>query len=223
MRRRRPILPRVGLSFAALSSTMTAALACKTCGQAHEPQPLGAGMAAYCTRCGAVLARHTPHGLDRTAAFALAALFLYIPANAFPVLELRLYGMTSDNTVWQGVTALWSAHQPFIAIIVFLASIAISLLKIIGLLFLVLTSKLRWTRFQLARTRLYRFIDAIGRWAMLDVFVLAVLVSLVKLQQLATIVPGPGIFAFACVVVLTLFASYSFDPQTIWDGEELTS
>lgn len=133
---------------------------------------------------------------------------------------MDLYGARSVNTVWGGVVALYQDGDFLVAAIVFLASIAVPLLKLAGLFLLVGLSWCHVRRFPRARTRLYQFIDMIGRWAMLDVFVLAVLVSLVKLHRLATIEPGRGALAFAAVVVLTILASASYDPQLIWENEQ---
>src|SRR5205814_6750715 len=108
-----------------------------------------------------------------TVAFSLAALLLYLPANVFPILRLNLYGATSENTVWQGCVRFYEEGDYFIASLVFLASIVVPLLKIVGLLFLSLSVRLRWARWKTARVRLYLVVDSIGRWAMLDVFVMA--------------------------------------------------
>ena len=151
---------------------------------------LAPGEVARCVRCHSVLTRHAPHTLHRTAALSLAALALYFPANAFPILILKLHGHTSVNTVWTGVTRLWADNDYFISIIVFLASMLIPFLKLIGLFALVVSTRFHWSGLRLARTWMFKLIEGIGRWAMLDVFVLAVLVSLVKLQGLATILPG---------------------------------
>jgi paraquat-inducible protein A len=126
----------------------------------------------------------------------------------------------SESTVWDGVVLLAQSRQWFVAIVVFLASIVIPLLKLAGLFFLTVTSRLETRRWLRTRTRLYRFIDVIGPWAMLDVFLLAILVALVKLGQFATVLPGPGLIAFTCVVVLTILASASFDPHLIWRRAE---
>lgn len=197
---------------------MSAMVACRICGQVHQldgNRP-GPGMVALCVRCGSAIERRTAGSLHLTAAFSLAALLLYLPANLFPILHLNLYGATQDNTIWSGCVRFWESGDYVIAAIVFLASIFIPLLKLLGLFFLVMTTRLRWARGRLVRTWIYRVIESIGRWAMLDVFVLAILVSLVKLRSLATIIPGPGALAFGLVVVFTLFASASFDPQLIW-------
>jgi paraquat-inducible protein A len=196
-------------------------IACRTCGLVHTVEPLAPGTVATCRRCGSRLTRRTPGALHITAALSLAALILYIPANIYPILELNMYGATSENTVWDGCVRLFKDGDYIIAVIVFLASILIPLLKLLGLFFLVGTAEFRMKRWKSPRTWVYRVIEVIGRWAMLDVFVLAVLVSLVKLQRLATIIPGPGLFAFALVVVLTILASAAFDPQLIWNEPEL--
>jgi paraquat-inducible protein A len=193
---------------------------CRMCGQVHALEPLRSGMVARCVRCGALLMRRTPYSLHLTAAFALSALILYVPANIFPILRMQLYGATSENTVWSGCVRLYEDGDYVVALIVFLASILVPILKLLGLFFLVSSKKLNITRWKLQRTWIYRFIDAIGRWAMLDVFVLAILVSLVKLRSLATVVPGKGLLAFTGVAVLTVLATASFDPQMIWHDEE---
>jgi len=158
------------------------------------------------------------NSLQRTAALSFAALVLYVPANIYPILRMQFYGAYSESTVWDGCARLFQDGMWFIAIIVFLASILIPLFKLLGLFFLVTTA--RSNRWQRERTRIYQFIDVIGPWAMLDVFLLAILVAVVKLEQLATVLPGPGIVAFASVVILTILASQSFDTRLIWDDAE---
>ena len=197
-----------------------AVLACETCGLTQRVGPLDAGTVAECIRCGSAVASRSVLGVDVTAALTLAALVLYIPANIYPILSMNMYGNYTENTVWDGVISLWQYDQYFIAIVVFLASIVIPLLKLIGLFFLVASVKWGKGRRLRGRTRIYKFIDAIGPWAMLDVFLLAILVALVKLGDIARVVPGPGLLAFTCVVVLTILASQSFDPRLIWNRNE---
>jgi paraquat-inducible protein A len=197
-----------------------AIICCKICGQGHVMGRLKPGSVAICRRCGSPIERRVRGSLHLTAALSLAALILYVPANIFPILHMEIYGAATDNTVWSGVKVLAQDGDWVIAIIVFLASIFIPLLKLLGLFILTSTTLLRWEGGRLWRTRVYRVIEAVGRWAMLDVFVLAILVSLVKLEKMATIIPGKGLFAFAFVVVLTILASASFDPQLIWNEPE---
>jgi paraquat-inducible protein A len=206
-----------------MSVPSTDVIACDTCGQVHQMLPLPVGRVAICVRCGARMARHTRNSIHLTAALALAALILYLPANYFPILRMDLYGAHSENTIWDGCKRLWQTDDQFVAVIVFLASIVIPLLKLGALFYLVIATKLFGSRGRHIRTWVYRVIEAIGRWSMLDVFVLAILVSLVKLQKLATIIPGRGAAAFACVVILTTLASQCFDPQTIWMDRETQS
>jgi paraquat-inducible protein A len=141
----------------------------------------------------------------------------YLPANIYPILQMELYGAHSENTVLDGCVALFQHGERLVAVIVFLASILIPFLKLLGLFYLVITTRFASRRRRLERTWIYRLIDVIGPWAMLDVFLLAILVALVKLGELATVRPGPGLFAFAAVVVLTILATTSFDPSQIWE------
>jgi paraquat-inducible protein A len=182
--------------------------------------PVGPGSVASCVRCGSAIRRRTRSGLHRTAALSVAALALYVPANLLPILRMERYGIVSENTVWDASALLFEDGDYPIAVVVFAASILVPLLKLLGLFFLVFTTRLGWAGGRMGRTWVYRVIEKVGPWAMLDVFVIAVLVSLVKLQRLATVVPGPGAIAFTGVVVFTLMASASFDPQLIWEKEE---
>ena len=192
-------------------------LACETCGLTQRVEPLAPGMSAECIRCGATVATRPAGGGDLTLALTIAALVLYIPANIYPILSMNLYGAYNDNTVWDGVVSLMQHDEYFVAAIVFLASIVIPLLKLLGLSFLVASVKWGKGRRLRTRTHIFKFIDAVGPWAMLDVFLLAVLVALVKLGDLARVIPGPGLVAFTCVVVLTMLASQSFDSRIIWE------
>jgi paraquat-inducible protein A len=189
-------------------------IACKTCGLLQRMEELPADYRAECARCGEVLARTSTNSRARTAAFALAALFLYVPANIYPIMIMEYMGRHTENTVWGGVQALYEDRMWYVAAIVFAASILIPLLKLMGLFFLVTFNGPRWFRI---RTWLYRTICHVGPWAMLDVFLLAILVALIRFGRFATVIPGVGIYAFVSVVGLTLLASSSFDPQTIWN------
>lgn len=190
---------------------------CDTCGLVQEVGGLAPGSVAECVRCGSFLGgRSSVRSLEMTAALSLAALILYVPANIYPIMKMHLYGGYSESTVWDGIVLLMKNDQWFVAVVVFLASMVIPLVKLAGLFALVLTARLRLGRRLRSRTQLYKFIDAIGPWAMLDVFLLAVLIALVKLNTWATVLPGPGLLAFTAVVVLTMLASAAFDPKLIW-------
>jgi paraquat-inducible protein A len=202
------------------TSSDTTVAYCHVCGQTHSMPPLEPGTVALCACCGSKLSRRARGSLHLTAALSLAALILYVPANVFPILRIEIYGARTENTVWQGCQRLYHDGDWFIAAVVFLASIFVPLVKLLGLFMLVFTSWLHLRSGKQWRMWTFKFIDTIGRWAMLDVFVVAVLVSLVKLRRLATIMPGKGLFAFCCVVVLTLLASACFDPRLISNHSE---
>jgi paraquat-inducible protein A len=190
-------------------------ICCKTCGLVQQIEGGVSSVDLECPRCGEILRHHSRAGRTYTAAFALAALFLYVPANIYPIITMQYLGRETENTVWGGVQALYFDNMWPIALLVFCTSILIPFLKLAGLLFLVLNRGARWQRF---RTLLYKVIAYIGPWAMLDVFLLAVMVGVIRFGRFATVVSGPGIIAFASVVVLTMLASASFDPHLIWNA-----
>ena len=195
-------------------------VACDTCGLVQRVEGLGHGWVAQCARCDAFLMASRDEGrLHLFAALALAALVLYVPANLYPILHMSAYGAYSESTVWDGTRGLLENNEWFVGIVVLVASIVVPLLKIAGLFFLVAAAKFRLGRRLRSQTSLYKVIDLIGPWAMLDVFLLAILVALVKLNDLATVVPGPGLAPFTAMVVLTLLASAAFDPKLIWDRD----
>lgn len=156
--------------------------------------------------------------MQRTLAFSIAALILFIPANILPILSMSKLGYKTESTIWSGTVKLWNDGTQGIAILVLLCSIVIPLAKIFGLFFLCLTWK---TRSSKSTAYIARLVEVIGRWSMLDVFLVAILVALVKLGTIATIRPEPGIIAFAGVVVLTMFASANFDARLLWNTQDI--
>ena len=202
---------------------MDTIIACRICGLVQRVEELRPALAAECCRCGFTITKRTVNSLGRTGALSLAALMFYVPANLYPILRMEYYGAYSESTVWDGCVRLFQSGQWFVAGVVFFASILIPLLKLLGLFFLVGATKCKSTRHRRERAWVCRIIEVIGPWAMLDVFLLAVLVALVKLDQLVTIMPGPGLLAFTSVVVLTILASTSFDPKLIWKEAGETS
>lgn len=195
-----------------------ALVACDTCGLVQRVAPLPRGMVAQCARCESFLhGRPEPGRLHVTAALSLAALVLYVPANLYPILRMTAYGTYSQSTVWDGSMELIRSDEWLVGIVVFAASVVVPLIKIAALLFLVIATRFHLGRRRREQARLYKIIELIGPWAMLDVFLLAILVALVQLNDLATVLPGPGLAAFTAMVVLTTLASSSFDPRLLWD------
>jgi len=173
-----------------------------------------------CTRCGDHVHFRKPGSIARTWALLITAMILYIPANVLPMMHTSsLFGSQSD-TIMSGVVYFWTSGSWYLALIIFFASIMVPMLKMIALVLLLVTTQRR-SRWQLQqRTKLYRVVEFVGRWSMLDIYVVAVIVALVQLQALATITPGPGAIAFGAVVVLTMFAAMAFDPRLMWDPLE---
>ena len=193
-------------------------LICQACGQHSKPAP---GVhESKCPRCGAPLRLRKTESVSRTWALLIAAAILYIPAHVLPILETTSLFDSQTDTILSGIVFLWTTGSWLLAVVVFIASIMVPLLKLIAVTLLVISvqRRSRWRPDQ--RARLYRLAEFIGRWSMLDIFVVAILVTLVQLHTLANIRAGSGAIAFGAVVVLTLFATLSFDPRLIWDPLE---
>lgn len=205
-----------------LTAARAGLVICHGCRLAVRAGPMPPGAHARCPRCGAVLHRRKPHSLARTWALTLTAYILYIPANLLPVMTVVMSGRGEPDTILSGVKALIEGGMWPLAAVVFFASIAVPVLKLLMLTYLLISvqRKSRWR--PKARTALYRLTEGIGRWSMIDVFVISILVALVKLGALATIEAGAGALAFSGVVVFTMFAAMSFDPRLIWDALETT-
>jgi paraquat-inducible protein A len=174
----------------------------------------------HCSRCDAVVHRRHPDSLRRTWALLIAASLLYIPANLLPVMHTATLTDTQDNTIMSGVIYFWTSGEWPLALIVLVASIVVPVLKISVLALLLITARRRSSWRPHERTALYRIIQRIGRWSMLDVFVVTLTVALVRFQSFAEVTAGPGVIAFGSVVILTLLAARQFDPRLIWDGVE---
>jgi paraquat-inducible protein A len=190
-------------------------IGCTCCRLVSAARP---GTAARCPRCGSRLYARKPNSLARCWTLLIAAAILYLPANLFPVLTIISFGHGHPNTILGGVQELIDANMLPIAILVFAASITVPLLKLIGLTLMLVSVHRGSGRRLRDRTRLYRIVDVIGRWSMIDIFMLSVLVALVRLGFLATVEPGIGAISFAAVVVLTMFAANAFDPRLMWDA-----
>jgi paraquat-inducible protein A len=171
-----------------------------------------------CPRCGSALHPRYPNSIGATWAFSVAAVMLYLPANLFPVLTVVQLGSGQPSTILGGVRELISDGMWPLALLVFVASIAVPVLKLICLGILLISTQLRSRRRLHDRTVLYRLVEGIGRWSMIDVFMISILVALVQFGALVSVSPGVGAIAFCAVVILTMFAAQSFDPRLMWDA-----
>ena len=196
--------------FAPASAAAKGLALCHACGRV-EPVTLG-----RCPRCDASLHLRNPASIQRTLALTIAALVLYFPANLLPILRVESFSGDQANTIIGGVVQFWQTKDYPVAVIIFVASVMIPVLKIGALLALCLA--VRHGRRPLIMTRLYRVTEFIGRWSMVDVFVVAILVALVQLGSVISIHPGAAALSFASVVILTMLAAITFDPRLIWDA-----
>lgn len=205
-------------------TSMTAAsaslLSCHSCNLLSKMSGSHGHSHALCPRCGAPLHQRKTNSLTRTWALVIAAFIFYIPANVLPITVVTSLGKTQADTIMSGVIYFVATGMWPIALVIFVASVAVPLIKLFVLTFLLISvqRKSRWRPED--RTRLYRIAEAVGRWSMVDIFVVTILVALVKLGGLASIDAAPAAGYFAAVVVTTIFAAMSFDPRLIWDVME---
>lgn len=194
----------------------TDTLPCPTC-ELEVAAPIGA-TERRCPRCRHRFAARKPFSLQRTWALVATAALLYVPANVWTMLHVDMMGASEDDTILAGVRELVTEGMWEVAALIFFASIVVPLLKIGGLAYLLAAIQLGIPSRRRSLHRLYRLVEGIGRWSMIDMFVASILVALVRMGQIATIIPGPAATCFAAVVVLTMFAARSFDPRLIWDA-----
>jgi paraquat-inducible protein A len=190
-------------------------VACQSCGllsRSAGERPL------RCPRCGAGLASRQRYSIQRTWALAIAAAICYVPANILPVLTTQTLASSRSDTIMSGVAALYTSGSWPLALIVLVASVMIPLGKLAALAYLLISVQRGSANGARDRTRLHRMIELIGRWSMLDVFVVTFVVALIQLGPLMASHPGPGLPFFAAVVILTMLAATSFDPRLIWDA-----
>jgi paraquat-inducible protein A len=174
---------------------------------------------ALCPVCGHFVSARKPHSIQRTVALIISALCLYVPANIFPIMSVTQLGIAETHTIVGGIAALIQSDMIPIALLVLVASILVPLMKLLGLTVLLLCVHYRWQVNARLFTQLYRIIAFVGRWSMLDIFMISILVALVDLGGVAQVVAGSAATAFAGVVVLTMFAAKSFDPRLLWDHQ----
>ena len=197
-----------------MSATTLLAQGLVSCHVCTEVAPLGT---PRCATCDEPLHARKPASLSRTSALLLASALLYIPANLLPIMTYRELGIGEPKTILAGCRELMAEELWSLAAIVFVASIVVPMLKLVGLGGLVWSVRRRSQWRMRERAQLFRLVDFIGRWSMVDIFVIGILVSLVQLGALAQVEVGPAATFFAAVVVLTMLAAESFDPRLIWD------
>jgi paraquat-inducible protein A len=193
----------------------TSILSCHACRQVLRVEDASH---VHCPRCGSSVHPDDPRSRQTALALLFAAVVLYVPANVLPVMTVIYFGSGVPDTIMSGVIELWHSGMYPIAALVFVASILVPVLKILALGWLIFARERDLSVAQ-RKTRVYRIVELVGRWSMVDIFMIGILTALVSLGNLATILPGPGALAFASVVVLTMFASSAFNPRLVWQQQ----
>lgn len=195
-------------------------LACHFCDALSKLNPGVQENLQRCPRCGSRVHLRKPASLQRTWALLIGAALLYLPANLLPVMTVVYLGKGQPDTIMSGVIHLLEGGMWPLALIVFVASVFVPLMKLIVLSFLLISIQRKSHWRPVDRTALYRVTEFVGRWSMVDIFVIAILAALVQFGALANIDPGAGSVSFAGVVVLTMLAANTFDPRLMWDAME---
>jgi paraquat-inducible protein A len=191
--------------------------ACHCCGLVQRVPALGGRDEARCGRCDTRLrVRPHPRSRSRAAALAAAGLVVYPLAIGLPIMRIERFGATHTTNIWSGVVSLLSGGEVLVGVVVFVCSVVAPVAKLGAMVVLSMPSSVLGRRH---RAMTYRFVEWIGRWGMVDVLLVAVLVAAVKLGAWAEVAPGPGLVAFAGVVILSLLSSAVFDPHGIWEEE----
>lgn len=198
---------------------MDSQIACHECDLIHQIQPLVEGATARCSRCGAILYRHKRNSLDRTLALTLAGLILFVLANSFPFLSMKIEAQVQESTLITGIEKLWAQGMWQVALLVLLTTIVVPLAQLLGLLYVLLPIKLNRKPWKLAR--IFRFVQRLHPWSMMEVFMLGILVSIVKLAGMASMVPGISLFAFMVLIFVLAGSMASLDPHLIWEQVEV--
>ncbi|OUS27370.1 paraquat-inducible membrane protein A [Gammaproteobacteria bacterium 45_16_T64] len=191
--------------------------ACDECHHVVRLTEVSPTQSQRCSRCFSVIHARKPKSISRTWAWVLTGLILLFPANMLPVMTVVYLGNGSPDTIMSGVIHLAEEGMYPIALLVFIASVFVPIVKLVGLITLLVVVQCKLPLSAKQCTYLYRMIEFIGRWSMLDLFMISILVTLVDLGAVASITAGAGATAFASVVVATIFAANTFDPRLIWD------
>ena len=189
----------------------------------HMCLALNPGDAHLCGRCRSKLHARHPNSVQRTVALLIAASILYLPANLLPIMITDQFGRATESTIIGGVVLLWKLKSYPVAIVILIASVLVPLGKIAALSVLCWSVSHGSAESQRQRTVLYRITEFVGKWSMMDVYVVAVLVALIQIGGIIAIRPGTAALAFAGVVIVTMIAAERFDPRLIWDEEPHTN
>jgi paraquat-inducible protein A len=199
-----------------ISAMQAGLVSCHSCDLLTDSQGRG-HMSLQCPRCGASLHSRKTNSLARTWALVIAAFIFYVPAMVLPITKVTSLGHVQTDTIMSGVILFIQTGSWEIALVIFVASIIVPMMKLLILVYLLISVQRKSDRRSNDRAKLYRLTEFVGRWSMVDIYVVAILVALVNLGVIADIDAGPAAFYFATVVIITIFAARTFDPRLIWD------
>ena len=194
-------------------------IACQDCDLLYRQRVLHDGERATCSRCGAVLYRKIRNSLDYTLVFSITGIILFLMANVFPFMTFQYEGRVQGSVLLTGVKELLVQDMWMLGILVLMVSIIIPLLKIVGMLYILVPLKANRRPWRAAF--IFRFVEALHPWAMVDVYMLGVIVAMVKLNDFATIVPGTALYSFAALLISMAAASAMLDPHDVWERLDL--
>jgi paraquat-inducible protein A len=189
-------------------------ISCKNCHKVYEKENYDDFI---CTRCKHKVTRRVKNSLQVSLALVICAILLYIPAMVYPIMEVTKLGVQVESTILEGVISFLNMESYFIAIVIFTASVAIPMIKLVGLLFIFVSLKINVKMENKTKNLIYKFIEAIGKWSMIDIYVVAILASVVQLDEIFNIKGGIAATSFALMVILTMIAANRFDTRIIWD------
>jgi len=205
----------------ALTARNASMVPCHGCHLLCQIPPGGSPTEMACPRCGVALHQRKPDSITRTWALVIAAIVFYIPAMVLPISITTTFAGSQGDTIMSGVIYFIHSGSWHIALVIFVASVLVPILKIMILIYLLISVQLKSTWRPLDSTRLYRIIEFIGKWSMVDIYVITIMAALIKLGGLASFDAGPAAVFFGTMVVITMFAAMSFDPRLIWDNMEV--
>ena len=193
-------------------------IACHECDLLHRLHGIPEGGKALCIRCGALLYSHKINSLDRTLSLVIAGLILFLLSNMFPLLEMKNKGLILETTLFQGVKALYNQDMRSLSILVLMTCIVVPFIQLSGLFYVLMP--LKYNRLPPLTAVVFRFIRKLQPWSMMEVFMLGILVSIVKLAKMGSIIPGLSLYSFAGLIIVLAWAAASLDPHIIWEKME---
>lgn len=191
-------------------------ISCKNCHKVYEKESCEDFI---CARCSHVVRRREKDSLQISLALTICAILLYIPAMLYPMMEVTQLGVTSESTIISGVISFLEYKSYFIALVIFTVSVVIPLVKLVGLLVIFISLKTDTKLNNKTKINIFKFVEAIGKWSMVDIYVVAILASTIQLDEIFNIKGGIAATSFALMVILTMIAAKKFDTRIIWDDE----